>query len=168
MAAPPINPYESPRPVGETENRVSVTANSPALVATAVVFIAGVTGGISFVAMRYASGGNYNVAVVIAIVLNFFVLNTAEGFIYQRRPSFASAVIGMLLASPIAYGIAFWIGLQWYDMYVQRIPGAFLVGWLAYVTFFLILSLGGWLAICRTHRVILEQPRSNDPRTTHG
>jgi multisubunit Na+/H+ antiporter MnhB subunit len=152
-----VNPYESPRAIEEgVRVRTREIPLDPTLISVIVVPLAGIVGAAVFVGIMAAMHGlrdpdfAFQAALTIGIAAVFIVLIAAGFFTQPRRPAFASAVIGMLLASPIAYMIAFAFGLLAYDLGTQNRPGAALMGYLCFGSFFLTLSLGGWLGICLT------------------
>lgn len=158
-----INPYESPRGLESSDHwQEPVTDARPVLAYVSIITfpIAGILGAALFLAIMQALvplPGAFQVALSISIAAVFGVLIVADGYLQGARPAFFSAIIGMLLASPFAYGSAFLIGLQAYDMSSRRDPGAGVVALLCYFSFFLTLSLGGWLAVCRTRNIALSE-----------
>jgi hypothetical protein len=163
MTAMSINPYESPRGLPERKHRpkvIPVVGHVPAYLSVIVVVVAGILGGGLFFGVSvilHPVESAFQAALITGIGASFCVLIAADGGLYGKRPPLVSAVIGMLLASPFALAISWGLGLQAYDMSVQKIPGAALVGLLTYASFFLNVSLGGWLAIRRTRSVEVSE-----------
>jgi hypothetical protein len=150
-----INPYESPRGTEHQNHSQEKAKFDPALVSVFVVPIAGIVGGSVFIAiMEVMRSGMYSdgffAGIFFGAVTAFIVLCGGDRCLHPHPPPYVSAVIGMLLSSPIAYIIAFGFGLMAYDLATQNRPGAWLMGLLIYFSFFSTLSLGGWLAIVRT------------------
>lgn len=159
-----INPYESPRlfpeetlPPGSKIKRSPKPVPVSDLASIVVVTLAGIVGGTLFIGlMEFSNSGmgseGFQVALAASVVATFSVLVYADWRIQLRRLDllhWVAAVIGMLLASPVAYAVAFGMGLVTYDLGVKNVPGAALMGVLTFETFFFILSIGGWWAICR-------------------
>jgi hypothetical protein len=89
----------------------------------------------------------------LGIVAAFGVQVAADGYIYEQKPAWRSAIVGYLLAWPLAFGLGAYLFLRTYDLYTQGLPGVQLTGQMTYAAFYLTLSLGGWVAILRTRSV---------------
>jgi hypothetical protein len=157
-----INPYESPRGLPTTKHRkkvVPVPIPVPDSLSIIVVAIAAIAGGTFFIAVVEGlhllafHDVAFQTGVAAGIAATFSVLTAADGRIQRQEPAWGSALIGMLLASPFALAFAVVLALQAYGLATKRVPGAALVSFLCYASFFLTLSVGGWLAICRTRSV---------------
>jgi hypothetical protein len=163
IAAMQINPYESPREISNP-NRAQPAVPVHELVSLIVVPLAGIVGGALFIALMEATNSSlgstgFQVALTCGCAATLSVLMAGDWFTRRQRPALVSAVFGMLLASPIAYVIAFALGLISYNLSTKNHPGAWLIGPLAFVSFFLTLSVGGWWAICRTRSMAVPKKR---------
>ena len=162
-----INPYESPQVVNDRPPRKVVAAKrsrkavrvSP-VVSVLIIGLAGLVGASLFFAflpgLRVLRDSTYafQTIVVVGAAGSFAVLIAADYHIQRQPPAFFSAVIGMLAATLPGLAISFGLGLKAYDLGTQTLPGAEFVGVLSYASFFFVLSLGGWLAICLRRRAI--------------
>ncbi|WP_254509260.1 hypothetical protein [Anatilimnocola floriformis] len=154
------NPYESPRGIAD-DYRVREPNPVPAIASTFVIPSSAALGGAMFFATVtfFAEIGARSIAVPTAVSVGvaaiFCVLMGADNYIQQRRPAFASAVIGMLLAAPVALVLSVYLMFEAYGLATKNIPGATPVAMLGYASFFLTLSFGGWLAVCQTRKVIV-------------
>lgn len=153
----PVNPYESPRTVSHDKRpreAVSVRASASVI----VVALAGIVGGSLFIAILLTAQSNwFQAALPSGIAATLMVLLAADWYIQRQRPALGSAVIGFLLASPLALVVAFAFGLVAYGMATKNVPGAAIVASLSYGSFFLTISLGGWIAICRARRTAIPE-----------
>jgi hypothetical protein len=159
-----INPYESPRLFpDEPPPAIPKIRRAPKPVPVSdtasiiVVSLAGIVGGTLFLGLMELSNSSFGsdsfqVSLIASVAATFSVLVYADWRIQQRRLDFLAwiaAAIGMLLASPVAYALAFGMGLVTYDLGAKNVPGAAVMGVLTFETFFFVLSVGGWWAICR-------------------
>jgi hypothetical protein len=169
----PVNPYESPRAV--EDNRIPqqgapVLAN--AMISPIFVATAGIVGALLFDAVvkvlfsLEARDYSFHIAGCFGSAASFSVLMTADWCLHRKRPAWGWAVIGMLLAWPLALVIAVCLGFVAYGLATKGLFGSELVYTLCYASFFLTLSLGGWVAICRTQsNAISRNQISNGPTT---
>lgn len=122
-------------------------------ISSIVIIVAGLAGGAIFLATLQvmfwlmAQSVSFQVAIPAGVGATLSILLAADWFIEEQRSAWMSAVIGMLLAAPFALVLAVGLGMQTYYMGAKNIPGAAVMGVLTYVSFFLTLSLGGWVAI---------------------
>ena len=152
-----INPYEAPRTASDNRGpraAVPVATSFSVLVVAA----AGIAGGSLFLAaLLCVSSLNAHtlampVAITCGIAASLLLLLTADCYIQRQIPAFWSAAIGILLASPVALFFSVTIAFYSYGMATKNVPGAWHVQLLAFCSFFLIISLGGWVGISLSRR----------------
>ena len=93
-------------------------------------------------------------AISVGSVASLLVLLAVDWYYQRQRLPIWSAITGMLLALPIALPLAVFLGLAAYDRGAQRLPGGLYIALTGYFSFFLTLSLGGWIAIRRVRRAL--------------
>lgn len=149
----PENPYESPK--GEP-NRVAKRQRLVlGLLAGLTVPAATIAGTTLCAAVRQSMQpiGVTWVAIAAGALASFGVLVTSDWYMQrqisvQNRPAYLSAVIGMVLAAPIALALLFG-GVSAVAFSPLELPWALFAGSLVVVASFLVLNLGGWIAIRR-------------------
>jgi hypothetical protein len=156
-----INPYESPQPDSEivvskrARDRISEPNPVAVWVSFTTIAAAGAIGGLLFVGLMYglhqigAHSVAFQVAISVASSASLLVLLAVDWNYRRRTPPYVSCFLGMLLASPVAYLVAFCLGLYAYDLGTkgQAGPWAWAVGMSVYFSFFLTLSAAGEMAI---------------------
>jgi hypothetical protein len=156
----PVNPYESPKGLDYGDRLREVTPCS-AMISVMVVTLAAGAGGSLFIAMLYGMAAlelhsiSFQVSLAAGMAAIYGVQMAADATIQQRRPAWGAPIIGMVLASPVALGVAICLAFVAYGMGTKRVPGSEIVAFLNLSFFSLMLSLGSWLAICRTPRVVV-------------
>jgi hypothetical protein len=167
MLAMPLNPYESPQSPAHGK-RLREAVCCPALISMIVVPLAAIAGGSIFLASMYGMAelafhsSAFQVSLAAGIAAIYGVQMAADGYIHQQQRAWGAPIIGMLLASPIAVGVAICLAFVTYGMSTKRVPGAELVAALNLSFFFLTLSMGSWLAVCRTPRVVVLGNQSSN------
>lgn len=153
-----INPYESPRTVPDVQRKGP--ASVPMGASVFAVVGAGLLGGSLFLASMQGllRLGAHSIALGTAIsvgsIASLLVLVAVDWNYQRQRPPIWSALTGMFLALPIALPLAVFLGLAAYDRGAERLPGGLFIALACYYSFFLTLSLGGWIAIRWARRVL--------------
>jgi hypothetical protein len=167
MLAMPANPLESPQSRADG-NRSREAVRCPELVSAIVVPLAAIAGGSMFLATMYGMAAlalhsiAFQVSLAVGIAAVYSVQMAADAHIQRQQPAWGAPIIGMLLASPIALVLAICLAFVAYGMGTKNVPGAGLVALLNLGSTSLTLSLGSWMAICRTPRfVVLGKQISN-------
>jgi hypothetical protein len=152
----PENPYEPPKtgPQGNAKRQRLVLA----LLTGLTVPAATIAGSTLCTVMRQgmAPNGSIWLAIAAGTVASFAVLVASDWYRQRQtsapsRPAYRAAAMGMALATPIALALLLGGGaLVAYSP--LELPRALAVGSLVVVASFLILSLGGWIAIRRRRR----------------
>jgi hypothetical protein len=117
------------------------------------IAVAGIIGGLLFVAVME---GLYSIkayfeapfaAVSLGASASLIVLVATDWYFQRQRPACLSAFLGMLTASPIALLIGVGFALYAYYLGAKGLDGQLGAALSAYISFFLTLSVGGWIAI---------------------